>query len=302
MLSRRLASAAVLIVGMILLIRVDFWLGTPEILGRPGIMLALLSAIVASLCGIEFSRMWQGQNRQSIITMATAAVVLALIASAPVLWRNYPLDCPIGKFGWAIAGIFAAMLLSFAAEWKLFQGHSQHAGEVAGRIGRTMFMTSYLAMLFGFVTPLRLLEQNNSLGLISIICLIATVKMSDAFAYFAGKSFGTIKLAPKISPGKTLQGTLAAPLGGCIAAAIVIYIVSPLIFGITVDRPWWWVILYGVLVTCSGVLGDLAESLLKRDANCKDSGNMLPGLGGILDVLDSLIFAAPVSYLLWVVH
>lgn len=302
MLSRRLASAAVLIVGMISLIRVDFWLGTPDVWGRPGIMLAILSAIVAALCGIEFSRMWHGQSRQSAITMSIAAVVLALIASAPVLWRDYPLDCPIGKFGWTIAGIFAAMLLSFAAELKGFQGHSDQPGEVAGRIGRTVFMTSYLAMLFGFVAPLRLLEQNNALGLISIICLIATVKMSDAFAYFAGKSFGTVKIAPKISPGKTLQGTLAAPLGGCIAAAIVIYVVSPLIFGMTVDRPWWWVILYGVLVTFAGVLGDLAESLLKRDAACKDSGSMLPGLGGILDVLDSLIFAAPVSYLLWVIH
>lgn len=302
MLSRRLASAAVLIVGMISLIRVDFWLGTPDVWGRPGIVLAILSAIVAALCGIEFSRMWQGQNRQSTFTMATAAILLALLASTPVLWRNYPLDCPIGKFGWSVAGIFTAMLLSFAAEMKVFQGHSNQPGEVAGRIGRTMFMISYLAMLFGFVAPLRLLEQNNSLGLISIICLIATVKMSDAFAYFAGKSFGTVKIAPTLSPGKTLQGTLAAPLGGCFAAAIVIYIVSPLVFGMTVDRPWWWVVLYGVLVTCAGVLGDLAESLLKRDAACKDSGSMLPGLGGILDVLDSMIFAAPVSYLLWVIH
>ncbi len=302
MLSRRLASAAVLIAGMITLIRVDFWLGTPEVWGRPGIVLAILSAVVAALCGIEFSRMWQGQNRQSTFTMTTAAIVLALIASAPVLWRDYPADCPIGKFGWALAGIFTAMLLSLATEWKTFQGHSEQPGEVAGRMGRTAFMTGYLAMLFGFVVPLRLLEQDNSLGLISIICLIATVKMSDAFAYFAGKSFGTVKLAPKISPGKTLQGTLAAPLGGCIAAAIVIYAVSPLVFGMTVDRPWWWVILYGVFVTCAGVLGDLAESLLKRDADCKDSGSMLPGLGGILDVLDSLIFAAPVSYLLWAIH
>ena len=302
MLSRRLASAAVLIAGMILLIRVDFWLGTPEMWGRPGIILALLSALVAALCGVEFNRMWQGQNQQSTITMASSAVVMSLIAAVPVLWRDYPVDCPIGKFGWSIAGIIAAMLLSFAAELKSFKGHSKTPGEVAGRIGRTTFMVSYLAMLFGFVVPLRSLEQSNSLGLISIICLIATVKMSDAFAYFAGKSYGTVKLAPQISPGKTLQGTLAAPLGGYVAAAIVIYAVSPIIFGITIDRPWWWVILYGLLVTVAGVLGDLAESLLKRDAACKDSGSMLPGLGGILDVLDSLIFAAPISFLLWMVH
>ena len=302
MLSRRLASAAVLIVGMILLIRVDFWIGTPEVWGKPGIILAVLSAIVAAICGIEFSMMWRNQGTQSTQVMAMAAVLMSLIAATPVFWKDYPVDCPIGKFGWSIAGVIAAMLLSFAVEAKSFQDLPEKPGEATRRIGHTVFMVVYLSMLFGFFVPLRLLEQNNSLGLISIICLIATVKMSDAFAYFAGKSFGTIKLAPKISPGKTIQGTLAAPLGGIFAAAIVIYLVSPWVFGITVDRPWWWVILYGVLVTFAGVLGDLAESLLKRDAACKDSGSMLPGLGGILDVLDSLVFAAPVSFLLWVIH
>lgn len=327
MLSRRLASAAVLIAGMILLIRVDFWIGTPEIWGRPGIILSLLAALVAMLCGIEFHRMWHGQNTQSALTMAAAATTMSLIAATPVLWRDYPVDCPIGKFGWSIAGVIAAMLLSFAVELVGFNRRDdskiddnqpgenhQHdlaaqngsaidrPGDVAGRIGRTVFMAVYLSMLFGFFVPLRLIQQSNSMGLIAIICLIATVKMSDAFAYFAGKSFGTKKLAPRISPGKTIQGTVAAPVGGTIAAAIVIYAVSPLVFGITIDRPWWWIIVYGFLVTLAGIVGDLAESLLKRDAACKDSGSMLPGLGGILDVLDSLIFAAPISYLMWIAH
>lgn len=287
---------------MILLIRADFWIGTPEVWGRPGIVLSLLSALIAMLCGIEFHRMWRGQNIQSSLTMAAAATSMSLISAAPVLWREYPVDCPIGKFGWSMAGVIGALLLSFLVELVKFKGVSETPGDAAQRLGRTSLMTIYLAMLFGFFVPLRLLEQNNSLGLIAIICLIATVKMSDAFAYFAGKSFGTIKLAPKISPGKTIQGTLAAPVGGIIAAAIVVYCVSPLVFGVTIDRPWWWVFLYGMLVTLAGVIGDLAESLLKRDAACKDSGSLLPGLGGILDVLDSLIFAAPVSYLLWVVH
>lgn len=299
---------------MILLIRVDFWIGTPEIWGRPGIVLSLLAALVAMVCGVEFHRMWSGQNTQSAVTMAAAATTMSLIAAAPVLWRDYPLDCPIGKFGWTVAGVIAAMLVSFAVELARFNKRPQDAdeedpsrvddrpGDVAGRIGRTIFMVVYLSMLFGFFVPLRLIQQSNSMGLIAIICLIATVKMSDAFAYFAGKSFGTKKLASNISPGKTIEGTLAAPIGGTIAAAIVIYAVSPLIFGTTIDRPWWWVVLYGSLVTSAGIVGDLAESLLKRDAACKDSGNMLPGLGGILDVLDSLIFAAPVSYLMWIAH
>jgi phosphatidate cytidylyltransferase len=68
----------------------------------------------------------------------------------------------------------------------------------------------------------------------------------------------------------------------------------------TVNRPWWFFIVYGVVVTLAGMVGDLAESLLKRDAQIKDSGSLIPGLGGLLDVLDSLVFAAPVSFLIWV--
>ncbi len=83
--------------------------------------------------------------------------------------------------------------------------------------------------------------------------------------------------------------------------AIVVYLIAPLIFGITIAKPWWWVLVYGIVVTCAGMVGDLAESLIKRDANTKDSSRWLPGLGGVLDILDSMIFAAPVSYFLWIV-
>ena len=156
-------------------------------------------------------------------------------------------------------------------------------------------------MLFGTLVPHRLLLGDNSLGLISIITLIATVKLSDSFAYFVGKSIGTIRLAPKLSPGKTWQGSAGALAGGCIAAAICVYVVAPLVFQSTIHKPWWWFLLYGLLVTLAGMLGDLAESLLKRDAECKDSSTWIPGMGGVLDVIDSLVFAAPVSYFLWVI-
>ena len=84
-------------------------------------------------------------------------------------------------------------------------------------------------------------------------------------------------------------------------AAIVVFLVAPFIMGITIPKPWWWFIVYGLAVTAAGMVGDLAESLLKRDARIKDSSSWLPGLGGILDVIDSLVFAAPVSYVLWLI-
>jgi len=144
-------------------------------------------------------------------------------------------------------------------------------------------------------------DLKNGYGILTLVTLIATVKLSDSFAYFAGKRFGTIKLAPELSPGKTLQGSLGAPVGGCLAAAICLFVVAPMIFDITVQKPWWWFLVYGILVTAAGMMGDLAESLIKRDCNTKDSSSWLPGLGGVLDILDSMVFAAPVSYFLWIV-
>ncbi len=300
MLSRRLASAAVLITIMVLLVRLDFWLATDGVLGRAGVVLVGLSLIVGALTAIEFAHLWKERGCQSGPLMATGTVAMIAVASLPLLWRDYPTDCPIGYFGWTVAGVITGLMVSFFAEARKFEGATEEPGAVAGRIGLSMLVYVYLAMLFGFILPIRNIDHSNAVGLLAIVLLIATVKMSDAFAYFAGKSFGTVKMAPALSPGKTVQGSLAAPVGGCFAAAIVVFLVSPRIFGMQVDRPWWFFLVYGVIVTLAGMLGDLAESLLKRDAQIKDSGSMLPGLGGLLDVLDSLVFAAPVSFLIWV--
>ena len=306
MLSRRLASTAVLVTIMILLVWLDFWLATDGVLGRAGVVLVGLSLVVGFLTAVEFSGLWKSDageppRCQSAPVMATGTALMIAVASIPVLWREYPTDCAIGYFGWTCAGIITGLLVSFFAEARTFGGSTEVPGAVAGRISMSVLVYVYLAMLFGFILPIRNLEQSNSIGLLAVILLIATVKTSDGAAYFAGKSFGRRKLAPALSPGKTIEGSLAAPLGGCFAAAIVIFAVAPLMFGMTVERPWWFFIVYGVVVTVAGMVGDLAESLLKRDAQIKDSGSMIPGMGGLLDVLDSLVFAAPVSFLIWIV-
>ena len=305
MLSRRLASTAVLVTTMILLVWLDFWLATDAVLGRAGVVLIGLALILGVLTAVEFSGLWKSEGEktskcQSAAVMGIGTALMIVVAAIPVFWRDYPTDCAIGYFGWTIAGIIAGLLVSFFAEARKFGGISEVPGAVAVRISLSVLVYVYLAMLFGFILPIRNLEQSNSLGLLAVILLIATVKTSDGAAYFAGRSLGKRKLAPAISPGKTIEGSLAAPLGGCFAAAIVIFAVAPLFFGMTVDRPWWFFIVYGVIVTLAGMVGDLAESLLKRDAQIKDSGSMIPGMGGLLDVLDSLVFAAPVSFVIWV--
>jgi phosphatidate cytidylyltransferase len=287
---------------MILLLRFDFGFGTPESLGRPGLLLCALAIFVSAAAADEFSRLWNKCNAQPSWILQTATVVMISLASVPVLWTDYPADCPIGKFGWTLAGVIAATLISCGYEmWKFKGTEGQPTGAVAERISRSTFAFVYVAMLFGFILPHRLIQDNNHLGIVAIVLLIATVKMSDSFAYFAGKSFGSRKVAPYLSPNKTIEGSLAAPVGGCFAAAIVIFLVAPYICNVEVPKPWWWFLLYGVTVTIVGMIGDLAESLLKRDADCKDSSSWMPGLGGILDVIDSMVFAAPVSFLIWMI-
>jgi phosphatidate cytidylyltransferase len=102
-------------------------------------------------------------------------------------------------------------------------------------------------------------------------------------------------MAPLISPGKTIEGAVGALATACLAAWIMICHVLPL----SKPGPWWGWIAFGLLVGAAGILGDLAESLLKRDAGRKDSSTWLPGFGGVLDIIDSLLLSAPVAWFCW---
>ena len=299
MLGKRLISAAVIVGVMVLLLRLDFWLGTTEILGKPGLMLAGLAILLAAMAADELAAMFaNAASRVNRTTLLIASVVMIAIAVAPALWRDYPADCPLGRFGFALSGLVAGFVIVMVSEMASFKATVNGRGEVIERMGVSAFALVYLNMLFTFLIAHRYLES-NAVGLMTIVTLLATVKVSDSAAYFVGRSFGTIKLAPALSPGKTVQGSVGGLIGGCLGAGLIVWFVSPVLLGIELNKPWWWVFLYGTLVTLAGMFGDLAESLLKRDSGTKDSSTWLPGLGGILDVVDSLVFAAPVSFLLW---
>ena len=122
-----------------------------------------------------------------------------------------------------------------------------------------------------------------------LLCLLATIWIADSAAYFAGKNFGKHKLAPSISPGKTWEGVLGALIGVSFFGAIL-YIGFGVKTGALFPALW--------LIAIFGVIGDLFESLLKRQANLKDSGSCLPGHGGILDRVDGIIPSLPIAILM----
>lgn len=154
-------------------------------------------------------------------------------------------------------------------------------------VGAVVLFPTWLAMV-----------QLRTLGPGVLLGIFAVVWMADIAAYFSGKAFGKHKLAPSISPGKTWEGAIGAGVG------VVIYgLVVRQVFGLELlTLPLWILVLFAV--TAISIIGDLYESLLKRKAGIKDSSNILPGHGGVLDRIDSLTSTLPVVALFWllVVH
>ena len=137
---------------------------------------------------------------------------------------------------------------------------------------------------------LKTLEE--PLGTTAIILdILLMVKFTDIGAYFGGKALGRRKLIPWLSPGKTWEGLAC----GLLAAGAVGIAFTPQISQLT----WYKALIFGILIGAVGQLGDLFESMMKRDAEVKDSGRLIPGFGGILDVIDSPLLAAPFAYLLF---
>jgi phosphatidate cytidylyltransferase len=160
--------------------------------------------------------------------------------------------------------------------------------DAVGAGAATLLGAVYLGVLGGTIGALRLLEPVEQGG-VRIVLLLGILVVADTFAFFVGHAFGRRRLAPSISPGKTIEGALGGLAGGVVGAFLIRQ------FGLPGLPPLHTVGL-GVAVAALGIVGDLEESLLKRWAGAKDSGTLFPGHGGMLDRLDSLLFGAPVLY------
>jgi len=154
------------------------------------------------------------------------------------------------------------------------------------RAGAWMVMgLVYLPILFGMLSAVRRMED----GVAWIFVCLALAWAADTGAYFAGRAFGKTPLFPRVSPKKTWEGAV----GGAIAVVLVVGIIKVVALP---HMGWGHVIALGLIGDFAGVVGDLVESAFKRASDVKDSGNILPGHGGILDRVDSLLFTAPVTY------
>jgi phosphatidate cytidylyltransferase len=155
-------------------------------------------------------------------------------------------------------------------------------------IATTIFGIFYIAWFFSFIVKIRVLPPLGMDGRFLVLYLIIVTKSGDIAAYIIGTFFGKHQLIPRISPKKSVEGTIAGFMVSFVIAVIFRWLLPVVSFV--------HICIIGLLLSLAGQIGDLSESLIKRDCKIKDSGFAFPGLGGILDMIDSLIFTAPILY------
>lgn len=179
---------------------------------------------------------------------------------------------------WELLFIVLTLLFLIIMQFK----RRDNAGVIVD-ISTTLFGIIYVSWFFSFLIKIRYMP--DGIGLLGTVLLIT--KLGDIGAYLIGVRFGKTPLIPRISPNKSREGSL----GGLLFSVLGAFIAKPF-----VDFSYPHLIFLGISLGILGQLGDLSESLMKRDCQVKDSGNILPGMGGVLDQLDSLLFTAPAFY------
>jgi phosphatidate cytidylyltransferase len=172
-----------------------------------------------------------------------------------------------------------------------FFSKSNTAGILA--ISVTLFGLMYVAWLLNFIQKINFFHGLENNGKFYVLYFILVTKFSDSGAYAVGSLIGKHKMIPRISPGKTWEGFGGAIAVSTGASVLFAYFFRDKLIGMT----WVHAVILGVILSVCAVVGDLIESLFKREAGVKDSGSFFPGIGGILDLLDSLLFNAPIMYL-----
>ncbi|MDX6313488.1 MAG: phosphatidate cytidylyltransferase [Streptomyces sp.] len=255
-----------------------------------GVGIGLGAVIIASLFVVK----------AAFVGVIVAAVVVGLWELTSRLEERKEIRVPliplaVGGAAMVIAGYargaegaWVAMALTALAVlvWRMTEPPENYLRDVTAGV----FAAFYVPFLATFVSMM--LAAHDGAWRVFVFLVLTVV--SDTGAYAVGWRFGTHKLAPRISPGKTREGLIGAVTFAMVAGALLVQFLID-------DGAWWQGLLLGLAVAVSATLGDLGESMIKRDLGIKDMGKLLPGHGGIMDRLDSLLPTAPVVWLLLVV-
>ena len=253
----------------------------PSLFFLPQAYWAILAALFIGVGAWEWGGLLgMGEPARRLLGASLAALctIVSLLAPAAMGVGADGLAAPWVLAAYGVAAVFWCLVvpLWMGGKWPLPRGMGGML------VGLVVLFPTWLALV-----------QLRVPGPGILLAILAVVWIADIAAYFSGKAFGKHKLAPAISPGKTWEGAVGAGFGVVVYGSVlrIVYAFEP------VGMPLW--ILGLLAVTAISIVGDLYESLLKRQAGIKDSSNVLPGHGGVLDRIDSLTSTLPVVALLW---
>jgi phosphatidate cytidylyltransferase len=252
------AIAVGLTLGAIIIVSLVVW--------RPAFLGVLGAAVLVGVVELTHA-LRAGAFRAPLVPVLVGAVAMIALA-----WTRGP----TGLVTAFLATVLAVVL------WRLAHGPAGYLHDTAAGV----LVALYVPFLAGFAALLLVPDD----GTARVIVFIATVVCSDVGGYAAGVLFGKHPMAPSISPKKSWEG-MAGSITACMA-------IATLLITLWLGGPWWAGLVFGAALAVSATIGDLAESLIKRDLGIKDMGNLLPGHGGLMDRLDSLLPSAAVAYLL----
>jgi phosphatidate cytidylyltransferase len=245
-----------------------------------GIPFAAAVCIIATLASLEFYRIVKSRGVQPLswlgIVFSILLIVNAYIQQYDFSFLPYPRDFTLA--------LLLALMTLIPLIWLLFRTNKDNAFI---NWGWTVAGILYIGWLISFYVQIRLME--NGIGWIFLV--VSCTALCDVGAYVVGSNLGKHAMASSVSPGKTWEGS-----AGGLAISIIIAVILAIAFKLPLY--YWQMIAAGLIIGIFAQLGDLVESLLKRNMHAKDAGSLLPGHGGILDRIDSHLLVAPVAYYL----
>jgi len=206
---------------------------------------------------------------------------------APALYLGIALSLTLAQTNgivWMLGGMLATFVFAFFAS---AMARTRAPSTVA--VGVTVLGATWIGFGLGHLLLLRHVEPHGRLLMFTVLL---TIFAADTFAFFGGRLLGRHKLAPSVSPGKTWEGLVIGSLAGVFVSFVALYDTRRTYLCV------WQAVVLGLVVVLAGVVGDLFESMLKRDMQVKDTGRLLGGHGGMLDRVDALLFAGPAAYYL----
>ena len=252
---------------------------------RPGLPLLFVGLLICGRAGYELRQMFAAKGMQASAKSLTLCASAGLLAGVLTIGVKAPVPHQHAAAVLATAAAGAVFLTMLA-----FVRHKDPKG-AGGAVAAAITTFTYVGLMLAFLMAIR-----REYAVWVMVMVVMTIKACDSGAYFTGKAIGKHKMIPWISPGKTWEGLVGGLITAGLCGLLFQYLACRWELTSLMNVPSWQWVSFGVLLGGFGQLGDLSASVFKRDAGIKDSGSILPGFGGMIDMLDSLLLTGPIAY------